>query len=170
MLQCGDHANRMQPNCSYNAARIELTQQSICCWEATHRFQGCTRVRTQHSHGGLYWVSRCWRSFVIAIIILTGMMHPSVAFTVTDDVQDRALEDNSMLARAGNLITEAVFDAANPIQTSKRRRAVEQRTLRLADKDVRQPSPANLHDSSVTLVPPFLPNPCQCTVCLCAPR
>ncbi|BDA51571.1 probable platelet-activating factor acetylhydrolase IB subunit beta [Coccomyxa sp. Obi] len=72
------------------------------------------------------------------------MMHPSVALTVTGDVQDRAFEDTSVLARAGKLITEVVFDAASAIQTSKRRRAAEQRTLRLAKKEA--PNKAKGHE------------------------
>ena len=73
----------------------------------------------------------------MAIIILAGLMQPSVAFTVAGDAQDRAFEDMSMLARAGKLITVAVSDAANVIGASKRKGLVEQRTLRLASKAVR---------------------------------
>ncbi|BDA47685.1 probable platelet-activating factor acetylhydrolase IB subunit beta [Coccomyxa sp. Obi] len=62
------------------------------------------------------------------------MMHPSVAFTVAGDAQDRAFEDMSLLARAGKLITVAVSDAASAIGASKRKGAVEQHTLRLANK------------------------------------
>lgn len=151
MRQSGDHAIIMQPSCSYDTVSSEHVQQSLCCWDSRQSLQGCTRVRTHSSHGRLYSASCCWRSSVITMIILAGMMHQSIAFTVAGDAQDRAFEDMSMLARAGKFLTVAVSDAASVIGASKRKAPVEQRTLRLANKAVR-PKAASSTDCHIFTV------------------
>ena len=153
MRQFREHAVSMQPSCSYSRPCNKHAQRSLCYWAATDCLQGCTRMRR---------VSRCWRSLVVTAIVLAAMMHPSVALTATADTQDRAFKVVGVLGRAGNLITEAVSDAASAIGTSRRRHAVERRTVRLASKEVHPTaaSPTHLHKPSVASVPPIALNPC----------
>lgn len=87
---------------------------------------GCSmRVQYQQQHaaaGGRPTPGRRrvghWRSGLLGIVLLAAVLQPGCCAELeSGDAQDRAFEDLTMLARAGQIITGAVADTAAAISS-----------------------------------------------------